>query len=77
MKKKIITNIRVEISGLYVSRPRMDDRGWYNFDWAIWVNGKKKDYGNYDGTFSVPTASATRHSLKRGYAMKLVLDRII
>lgn len=73
--KNMKTKIEVEIENI---RVLTDDgtkrRGFYYFDYTIWINGKKK-IGSEDGTWSSQTAGAFRGALKRGYAAQLVIQK--
>ncbi len=70
MRKTISLKIEVVIGTIYVSK-----EGFYNFDFWLFENRKRIEYGNYDGSFSGRSASAFRKVLKRGYATRLVLGR--
>ena len=67
--------VKVKIGPIYVSKISGDSRGYYNFDYWIYENGKMMDYGNYDGSFTIRTAEAFRKVLKRGYAFHLILGK--
>ncbi len=72
--KKITLNVKVEIGPIYASKIQGDSRGYYNFDWWIYENGKLADYGNCDGSFTNgKTANAQRKMLQRGEAVRIVL----
>lgn len=65
---------KVKIGPIFVSKPSGDWRGYYSFDFWLYEDGKLKEWGNYDSTYTV-SAEAIRKSLKRGYAHVLVLQR--
>lgn len=67
----ITKTFKVEIGSIYVST--LD--GWYNFDFKLFIDGKLKEWGNLDGTYSGQSASAFRKALKRGWAHTLVLQK--
>lgn len=71
---KNILNIKVKIGPVYVSKMKGESRGYYNFDWWIYEDGKLADYGNYDGSFTNgKTANAWRKVLQRGGAFRIAL----
>lgn len=49
--------------------------GMYCFDFYLYENGKLKEWGNLDGSFSQRSADAFRKVLKRGWAHQLVLQQ--
>ncbi|WP_295133398.1 hypothetical protein [uncultured Reyranella sp.] len=67
---KYSLSVKVEVSNISVSK-----QGWYMFDFKYLVNGKLKEHGNLDGSYSSQTAERFRQVLKRGYAAHLVLER--
>lgn len=64
------TTYEIEIKDISVSK-----EGWYSFDFKLKVNGKLKEHGNLDGSYSSQTPEAFRKVLQRGWANQLVLQR--
>ena len=81
MTKNFTKTYKVKISYVYVSKISGDPRGSYSFDFHLYENGKLKEWGNLDGTFTNPDymkpggTDAFRKLLKRGYAHQLVLQK--
>lgn len=68
--KRFSKTVRVEVRNISVSK-----EGWYSFDFWYRVNGKLKEYGNLDGSYSGRTSEAFREVLQRGWAIQLVLQK--
>lgn len=72
MSRFDITLFEVRVRYIYVSK-----HGQYGFDFELYKNGKRIEYGNLDGTYSQRSREAFRKVLKRGWAARLVLQRYI
>lgn len=80
MKKKIKLKIEVDVWGIEVeetiSYPSGNGSGWYKFEYSIRTNGGKKHFGEVDGSWSSQTRLHFRQVLSRGYAARLVLEKV-
>lgn len=74
MSKKITKTYKVVIKHIYVAKASWESRGLWSFDFWLYENGKLKEWGNLDSTFTT-NKHAMRSALKRGYAHQLVLQR--
>ena len=80
MKKKLKMKVEVEVWGIEVEETTHyvegHGQGWYKFEYSIRTNGGKKHLGEINGSWSNQTKNHFSRVLSRGYAAKLVLEKI-
>lgn len=73
-KKSLIrTKIVVEVDNIEVEETSKN-RGWYEFDYAISINGKNRR-GHLDGSWSSQTKKQFQNVLKKSWATHLVVGK--
>lgn len=74
-KKSLIrTRIIVEVDNIEVEEI-YKKQGWYQFDYAISINGKHPRRGMIDGSWSSQTKKQFQDVLRKNWAVQLVVQK--